>query len=214
MFRHCMNNTVCLRLISRSRWIWCTKSRQETILHYSKVNNENNCFSCKRVRQKEMHFHKDGKAGQMHKCKLVYNINRIPSGAIVLNPYAEKAVSYEDYRFVQRRGVVGLDCSWNEVSSSKKFFSLSKYHRSLPFLIATNPVNYGKPCILSTVEAISATLYITRFKDEARDILDGFKWGHTFLELNHDLLESYSEADTSAEVVRIQNEFLESKNSE
>ena len=86
-----------------------------------------------------------------------------------------------------------------------------KYHRSLPFLIATNPVNYGKPCILSTVEAVSATLYITRFKDEAKDILDGFKWGHTFLELNHDLLEAYSEADTSKDVVKVQNEFLESK---
>ena len=49
--------------------------------------------------------------------------------------------------------------------------------------MATNPVNYGKPCILSTVEAISATLYITRFKDEARKMMDGFKWGHTFLEL-------------------------------
>ena len=107
------------------------------------------------------------KMEKLGKCRLVYNINRIPSGAIVLNPYAEKA-------------------------------------------IATNPVNYGKACILSTVEAISATLYITRFKDEARDILNGFKWGHTFLELNHDLLESYCEADTSAEVVKIQNEFLES----
>ena len=78
-------------------------------------------------------------------------------------------------------------------------------------MIATNPVNYGKPCILSTVEAISATLYITRFKDEARELLDGFKWGHTFLELNHDLLEAYSEADTSAEVVKVQNEVLSEK---
>ena len=145
------------------------------------------------------------KLAKMNKCRLVSDINRIPSGAIVLNPYAEKAVSYEDCRFVERRGIVGLDCSWNEVSSSKKFFSLSKYHS---FLIATNPVNYGKACILSTVEAISATLYITRFKDEARHLMDGFKWGHTFLELNHDLLEAYSEADTSADVV--QNEFLHS----
>ena len=78
-------------------------------------------------------------------------------------------------------------------------------------MIATNPVNYGKACILSTVEAVAATLYITRFKDEARNLMDGFKWGHTFLELNHELLESYSEADTSAEVVRIQNEFLSEK---
>ena len=152
------------------------------------------------------------KMEKLGKCKLVYNINKIPSGAVVLNPFAQKAVSYEDYRYVHRRGVVGLDCSWNEVSSSKKFFSLSKYHRSLPFLIATNPVNYGKPCILSTVEAVSATLYITRFKDEAKDILDGFKWGHTFLELNHDLLEAYSEADTSRMLSGFKMNFWNLKN--
>lgn len=35
-----------------------------------------------------------------------------------------------------------------------------------------------------------------------------FIWGHTFIELNHDLLEAYSQADTSAEVVQFQNEFL------
>ena len=151
------------------------------------------------------------KMEKLGKCILVNNINKIPSGAVVLNPFAEKSVSYEDVKMVEKRGIVGLDCSWNEVSKSKKFFSLSKYHRSLPFLIATNPVNYGKPCILSTVEAISATLYITRFKREASSILNGFKWGHTFLELNHELLEAYSEADNSEEVVAIQNNFLESK---
>ena len=49
------------------------------------------------------------------------------------------------------------------------------------------------------------------YLDKEKNFLDGFKWGHTFLELNHDLLESYSEADTSKDVVRVQNEFLESK---
>lgn len=150
------------------------------------------------------------KMERLGKCKLVYDINKIPFRAIVLNPFAEKAVSYEDYKYVCGRGVVGLDCSWNEVSKSKRFFSLSKYHRSLPFLIATNPVNYGKPCILSTVEAIAATLYITRFKEEAVELLQGFKWGHSFFELNHELLEAYSEVDTSEEVVEIQNDFLNS----
>ena len=145
------------------------------------------------------------------KCKVVYNINRIPAGAVVLNPFSERSVSPEDAKMVERRGIVGLDCSWNEVTKSKKFFNLTKYHRCLPFLVATNPVNFGKPCILSTVEAVSATLYITGFKDEAKDVLEGFKWGHTFLELNHELLELYSEARDSPEVVKIQNEFLESK---
>ena len=123
-------------------------------------------------------------------------LHQIPRGAVVLNPFSEKAVSYEDRPLVENKGVVGLDCSWNKVSKSASFFSLSKYHRSLPFLIAANPVNFGKPCILST-------------KDEAHHIMDGFKWGHSFIEMNFDLLEAYSDVKTSEEVVQIQNEFLE-----
>ena len=38
--------------------------------------------------------------------------------------------------------------------------------------------------------------------------MDGFKWGHSFIEMNYDLLEAYSDVKTSEEVVRIQNEFL------
>ena len=143
------------------------------------------------------------------KCKIVYKIHQIPRGAVVLNPFAEKAVSMEDRGFVQDKGVVGLDCSWNKVSSSSAFFSLSKYHRSLPFLVAANPVNYGKPCILSTNEAIAATFYITGFKEHAKYIMDGFKWGHAFIELNYNLLEAYSSVETSAEVVEIQNNYLD-----
>ena len=134
------------------------------------------------------------------KCRIVYKIHQIPRGAVVLNPFSEKAVSMEDRPLVEDKGVVGLDCSWNKVSSSSSFFSLSKYHRALPFLVAA---------ILSTNEAVAATLYITGFKDEARHIMDGFKWGHSFIELNFDLLEGYSSVDTSAEVVKIQNDYLD-----
>ena len=148
------------------------------------------------------------------KARLVYRINQIPHGAIVLNPYSDYSVSPEDHRYVSRRGVVGLDCSWNKVSDSKSFFNLSKYHRALPFLIATNPVNYGKPCTLSTSEAIAATLYITGFKDQAHDIMSTFKWGHTFLELNGDLLEAYSNAHDGEGVVKIQNDFLSQYNND
>lgn len=148
------------------------------------------------------------KMEKSNKCKVVYKLNHIPKGAIVLNPFAKKAVSPEDKKIVENRGIAALDCSWNKVSSSSTFFNLSKFHRSLPFLIASSPVNYGKPCKLTTAEAISATLYITDFKKEAENILDGFKWGHTFFELNHDLLQAYNHAKTSKDVVSIQNEFL------
>ncbi|RBQ23858.1 hypothetical protein ALNOE001_06500 [Candidatus Methanobinarius endosymbioticus] len=148
------------------------------------------------------------KMEKQNNCRIIYNLNQIPSGAVILNPFAKKSVSFEDEELVKRKGVVGLDCSWNKVSSSSKFFSLTKYHRSLPFLIATSPVNYGKPCKLSTAEAIAATLYITGFKDEAKNIMNGFKWGHTVIGLNFELLEAYSNVKTSSEVIDIQNDFL------
>jgi pre-rRNA-processing protein TSR3 len=45
-------------------------------------------------------------------------------------------------------------------------------------------------------------------KDNAVEIMSQFKWGPHFLKLNHELLEAYSRAKTSAEVVKIQNGFI------
>jgi len=142
------------------------------------------------------------------KFKIVNHLNQLPRGAIVLNPYSEKAVSREDREAVINRGVAGLDCSWKKVQKSTAIFKTSKYHRSLPFLVAANPVNYGKPCILSTAEAIAATFYIVGLKDIAEDIMSHFKWGPHFLILNKELLEAYSDAENSVEVVKAQNEFI------
>jgi pre-rRNA-processing protein TSR3 len=76
--------------------------------------------------------------------------------------------------------------------------------RCLPILIAGNPVNFGKATKLSTAEALAGALYIAGFKDEAKQLLSIFVWGHTFLELNEELLEKYATAKDSADVVRMQ----------
>jgi len=142
------------------------------------------------------------------KVKVVTKLTMLPKGAIVLDPFSVKSVSYEDREIIEKNGIVGLDCSWNRIQKSSIMFKGKKYHRSLPFLVAANPTNYGKPCKLSTAEAIAATFYIVGLKDNAVEIMSQFKWGPHFLKLNHELLEEYSSAKTSAEVVKIQNRFI------
>lgn len=148
------------------------------------------------------------KLGRKGKFKIVSSLNQLPREALVLNPFSEKAVSPEDRDMVLRRGIAALDCSWKKVKKSSVIFQTARNHRSLPFLVAANPTNYGKPCILSTAEAVAATLYIVGLKDIASDIMSYFKWGPHFLDLNRELLEAYSRAENSLEVVEIQKKFI------
>jgi pre-rRNA-processing protein TSR3 len=83
--------------------------------------------------------------------------------------------------------------------------------RCLPILIAGNPVNYGKLTKLTTAEAIAAALYIAGFKKEAEELLSIFTWGHTFFELNSVLLDNYSLAKDSGEIVEMQMRLLKGK---
>jgi len=76
-------------------------------------------------------------------------------------------------------------------------------------LIAGNPVNFGKATKLTTAEALAAALYIAGFKQEARELLSVFTWGHTFLELNHALLENYAAAQDSTEIIKMQNRLTQ-----
>jgi len=140
--------------------------------------------------------------------KVVYQLRRLPRGAVVLNPFSERALSPADRERAELRGLVAIDCSWNR---AEKFFeaSIRGTPRCLPYLIASNPVNYGKPTKLSTVEALSAALYILGFKEEANRLLSIFKWGPNFIKLNEKFLEAYSRAEDSGEVISIQQGFME-----
>jgi pre-rRNA-processing protein TSR3 len=140
--------------------------------------------------------------------KMITQFKKLPSGALVLDPFATKSVSREDLETVKEKGIIALDCSWKKIEKSSALFRGTKHHRSLPFLVAANPTNYGRPCILSTAEAVAATFYIVGLKDIAIQIMSHFKWGPHFLELDHELLEEYSRALNSQEVVKIQNEFI------
>jgi pre-rRNA-processing protein TSR3 len=81
----------------------------------------------------------------------------------------------------------------------------------LPVLLAGNPTNYAKATKLSTAEALAAALYIAGFKDESRQLLSIFSWGHTFFELNNMLREAYAATKDSSEVVAVMREKLGGK---
>jgi pre-rRNA-processing protein TSR3 len=55
---------------------------------------------------------------------------------------------------------------------------------SVPYLLATNPTNYGKPWRLNCVEALAAAFYVTGFDSYAEKLLSSFGWGASFYKVN------------------------------
>ncbi|MFA4877220.1 MAG: DUF367 family protein [Methanoregula sp.] len=140
------------------------------------------------------------KAGMI---KIFSRIPQIPRNSLLLDPTAEQALSPAD-RFV--RSITVLDCSWVVLDTGA--VSSWRTRRALPFLVAANPVNFGKPCTLSSVEALAAALFIVGEKEQAKSILSKVNWGIRFLEVNEEPLDLYSKAKDSTEVVEIQATYL------
>ncbi len=148
------------------------------------------------------------KLGRFGLARIVSQIRYLPKRAVVLNPFSEIAFSPADKERAEFFGLVALDCSWEHAEKVLRKH-VRGTSRCLPLLIAGNPVNFGKPTKLSTVEALAAALYIAGFKEEATKLLSIFKWGHTFLEINSERLESYAKAQNSTEVIEMQRRFME-----
>jgi pre-rRNA-processing protein TSR3 len=143
--------------------------------------------------------------------KLCQRMNlKQPFRGIVLSPMGTVAVNPTDRSILQSSGLSLIDCSWARLSEIpfSQMNPTSSHHRLLPFLVAANTVNYGKPSKLSCVEAAAATLYICDYKDEAQRLLQEFNWGFEFVRLNYDLLEMYSSCIDAADVVEKQNAWL------
>ena len=123
---------------------------------------------------------------------------------IVLNPYAHRVLAHPD------RGVKGIlvnDCSWNQ--AQEVFFKkLGGKHRRLPILLAANPTNYAVPGMLSSVEAVAATMYILGEVEDAEVYLAIYKWGPNFETLNKEPLEAYRKAKTEGRVLQEEREFF------
>ena len=79
----------------------------------------------------------------------------------------------------------------------------------MPYLVAANSVNYGRPWRLNCVEALAASFYICGHADWATEVLAHFSYGEVFLEINSQLLKRYTACTSEEEVKRAEEVWLE-----
>lgn len=145
-------------------------------------------------------------AAKMVKFGLALQQKHLPksASATVLNPYAESSLVGADAKSI--RSITCIDCSWR--LAQKEFDRPWKgMHKKLPPLLAGNPVNYAKVHKLSTVEALAGALFILGRTEQAHTLLSKFVWGHTFYELNAQLLADYAKLKDPAEIPDLLQEY-------
>ncbi|KAL4860923.1 hypothetical protein BDV12DRAFT_84925 [Aspergillus spectabilis] len=127
---------------------------------------------------------------------------------VVVSPNAKKVISPADKDLLEQFGAAVVECSWVRVKEVPWSRIGGKCERLLPYLIAANTVNYGKPWRLNCVEALAACFCICGHEDWARDVLKHFRYGEAFLEINSQLLKRYAACETEEDVKRTEEEWL------
>lgn len=140
-------------------------------------------------------------AARMIRFGLATAVRKIVSQSVVLHPYSDQLLTPADRSGCRR--ICAIDCSWKKASVQFRTIRAQGQSRRLPPLLAGNPVNYSRIGMLSTAEAIAAALHIMGFEGQARIVLDKFRWGHTFLELNGGLLREYAKITEPDQIQRI-----------
>ncbi len=175
-------------------------------VYYTSQCDPKKCSSLKVWR-----LYKQGRFKQLKGLNLVKNPAKIPRFSIILNPMSPRTLCISDQPIFLRSGITVLDCSWNQAESIFNIkFSNS---RRLPTLLAANPVNYGKPAKLSSVEALSAAFILLDYVKMAEDILSVFNWGIQFLTLNANLLNNYKKCHTEEDMIKYEREYFPSLSS-
>jgi len=145
--------------------------------------------------------------------KLHFNTRRPPRRGFLLDPSSGIILGPDDLPLIDKGvALVALDCSWKRLDESLdqiKKASPRLESRTLPLVLAANPISWGKPGRLSTVEALAMCLVLMGKEKQARSILAPFSWGEQFLLLNAEPLEAYKNANSRDEIIELQWEFFD-----
>jgi pre-rRNA-processing protein TSR3 len=143
-------------------------------------------------------------AAKLVKFNLAKSVTRTNPRTIILDPFAKQTLLRHDSKIAD--SITGIDCSWNlaENTFTKRFGGIP---RKLPPLLAGNPVNYSKLGKLTTVEALAGAVFILGYEDLTHQLLSKFNWGHTFYELNAELLQDYSKLELEDQIQPLLAEY-------
>ncbi|KAN0060390.1 ribosome biogenesis protein tsr3 [Thecaphora frezii] len=128
---------------------------------------------------------------------------------VVLTPNATQTLSPADAHIIQEYGVAVVECSWARLDEVPFGKLKSPHERLLPHMIATNPVNYGKPMKLNCVEALAAAFYVCSFPAQGRLLLSKFGWGEHFPHINARWIQAYQKCMSSKEVDDVARKMVE-----
>lgn len=129
---------------------------------------------------------------------------------VVITPNGKQTLSPADRPLLEQFGAAVVECSWartSEVQWSKVGGRCCE--RLLPYLVAANTVNYGRPWRLNCVEALAAAFAICGHHDWAAQVLAPFSYGSAFLEINAGLFKRYAACEDEAAVKRVEQEWME-----
>jgi len=86
--------------------------------------------------------------------------------------------------------------------------ALCKLTAAVPYLVAANSVNYGRPWRLNCAEALAACFFICGHEDWAHEVVKHFSYGEPFLEINAQLLKRYAACSNEEEVKKAEEVWL------
>lgn len=128
---------------------------------------------------------------------------------VIITPNGKQTISPADRPLLEQFGAAVVECSWARTKEVQWSKVGGKCERLLPYLVAANTVNYGKPWRLNCVEALAAAFAICGHLDWAAQVLAPFSYGSAFLEINASLLKKYAACEDEAGIKKAEQEWME-----
>lgn len=139
-------------------------------------------------------------------------LRQLPVGTkhsgVIISPNAKTILSPSDTPLLEQFGAAVVECSWVRIQEIPWSKIGGKCERLLPYLVAANAVNYGRPWRLNCVEALAACFMICGKDDWAEMVLQHFPYGESFLNINASLFRRYAACKDEAGIKKVEEKWL------